>query len=146
MVDEKDMKILEELSKNSRQTTVEISKKTRIARVTVHERIKKMKEKDMIKKFTIIPNYNQMDLGTTAFILISYSHNKLLQREVAEKVAKLPNVYSVFLIAGEWDMIAKVRGKNLEEIGRLVLERMRKIDGVERTFTMGCFETIKEEI
>ncbi|HLD59645.1 MAG TPA: Lrp/AsnC family transcriptional regulator [Candidatus Bilamarchaeaceae archaeon] len=146
MVDEKDKLIIDELSKNSRESTVEISKKTKIPRVTVHERIKKMKENDTIKKFTIVPNYNKMELGTTAFVLISYSHNKLLQREVAEKVAKLHNVYSIFLIAGEWDMIAKVRGKNLEEIGKLVLEKMRNIEGVEKTFTMGCFETIKDDI
>ena len=146
MVDEKDKLIIDELSKNSRESTVEISKKTKIPRVTVHERIKKMKENDTIKKFTIVPNYNKMELGTTAFVLISYSHNKLLQREVAEKVAKLHNVYSIFLIAGEWDMIAKVRGKNLEEIGKLVLEKMRNIEGVEKTFTMGCFEKIKDDI
>src|SRR3990167_8097015 len=137
MQDEKDTLILEELKRNSRASTVDISRKTGIPRVTVHERI---------KKFTVIPDYKKLGNETSAFVLISYLPNKLIQKEVAEKIAKVPDVYEIHLIAGEWDMIAKVRGKNLEEIGKLVLERIRKIEGVAKTFTLACFETIKEEI
>ena len=145
LVDEKDELILEELKRNARASTVDIARKTKIPRVTVHERIKRLIEKGIIKKFTAVPDYRKLGKETTAFVLISYSPNKLLQTEVAEKIAKLPNIYEVHLIAGEWDMIAKVRGKNLEEIGKLVLERIRSIEGVAKTFTVGCFETIKEE-
>ena len=145
MIDEKDELILEELRKNARLSTVDIAKKTGIPRVTVHERIKRLTEKGIIKKFTVVTDYKKLGNETTAFVLISYSPNKLLQREVAEKIAKISNVYEIHLIAGEWDMIAKVRGKNLEAIGRLVLEKMRSIEGVAKTFTMGCFETVREE-
>ncbi|MBS3067885.1 Lrp/AsnC family transcriptional regulator [Candidatus Micrarchaeota archaeon] len=146
MQDEKDTLILEELKRNSRASTVDISRKTGIPRVTVHERIKKLVDKEIIKKFTVIPDYKKLGNETSAFVLISYLPNKLIQKEVAEKIAKVPDVYEIHLIAGEWDMIAKVRGKNLEEIGKLVLERIRKIEGVAKTFTLACFETIKEEI
>ncbi len=145
MIDEKDELILEELKKNGRESTVDIANKTGIARVTVHERIKKMQEKGIIKRFSVIPDHKKLGEETTAFVLISYEPNKLLQNEVAEKIGKLPGVYEVHLIAGEWDMIAKVRAKNLEAVGRLVLERIRSMVGVSKTFTMGAFETIKEE-
>src|SRR3989338_2235185 len=145
MQDEKDTLILEELKRNSRASTVDISRKTGIPRVTVHERIKKLVDKEIIKKFTVIPDYKKLGNETSAFVVISYLPNKLIQKEVAEKIAKVPDVYEIHLIAGEWDMIAKVRGKNLEEIGKLVLERIRKIEGVAKTFTLACFETIKEE-
>lgn len=146
MIDEKDTLILEELRKDGRLSTVDLAKKTGIPRVTVHERIKRLKEKGIIKKFTVLSDYKKLGSETTAFVLIAYSPNKLLQKEVAEKIAKIQDVYEIHLIAGEWDMVAKVRGKNLEEIGRLVLERIRKIEGVAKTFTLACFETIKEEI
>ena len=145
LIDEKDELILEELKKDGRASTVDIAKKTRIPRVTVHERIKRLTKNGVIKKFTAVPDYKKLGKETTAFVLVSYTPNKLIQREVAERIAKLPDVYEVHMIAGEWDMIAKVRGKNLEEIGKLVLERIRNIDGVANTFTLGCFETIKEE-
>ncbi len=144
MIDEKDQLVLEELKKDGRASTVEIAKKTGIPRVTVHERIRRMVEKDIIKKFTVVPNYKKLDQETTAFILVAYSPNKHGQREVAERIAKLPNVYEVHLIAGEWDMVVKVRGKTLEVVGKLILEKIRNVEGVEKTFTMGCFETIQE--
>ena len=146
MIDEKDQLILEELLQNGRVSTIEIAKKTKIPRVTVHERIKKLVKNEIIKKFTIVQNYKKLGKETTAFVLISYSPNKLLQREVALKIAKVPDVYEIHLIAGEWDMIAKVRGKNLENIGSLVLEKIRSVEGVAKTFTLGCFETIKEDL
>ncbi|MDO8553347.1 MAG: Lrp/AsnC family transcriptional regulator [Candidatus Micrarchaeota archaeon] len=145
MIDEKDELILNELKINGRESTVDISKKTGIPRVTVHERIKKMQEKGIIKKFTVMPDYKKLGQETTAFVLIAYAPKNLLQRQVAEKIGKLHNVYEIYLIAGEWDMIAKVRGKNLEDIGKLVLDKIRSIEGVEKTFTMASFETIKDE-
>jgi DNA-binding Lrp family transcriptional regulator len=145
MIDEKDELILEQLKKNARESTVDIARKTHLPRVTVHERIKRLVGRGIVKKFTAVPDYKKLGLETTAYVMISYASHALLQRQVAEKIAKLPHVYEVHLVAGEWDMIVKVRGKNLAEIGQLVLEKIRKIDGVESTFTMGCFETIKEE-
>lgn len=145
MIDEKDELILDELKKNARESTVDIARKIKVPRVTVHERIKRLTNRGIIRRFTAIPDYKKLGLETTAYVLISYTPNEFLQREVAEKIARLPHVYEVHLVAGEWDMIVKVRGKNLEQIGQLVLEKMRKVEGVESTFTMGCFETIKEE-
>jgi len=147
MIDEKDEMILEELKKDSRQSTADISRHTKIPRVTVHERIKRLKEKGIIKRFTIQPDHSKLDGPTTAFVLVSYSpHHNTHQREVAQKIAKLPGVYEVHLIAGEWDLLLKVRGRSIEDIGKLILDKMREIPGVEKTFTMASFGMVKEEI
>jgi len=147
MIDEKDELIMEELKKDSRQSTADIARKTDIPRVTVHERIKRMKEKGIIKRFTIQPDHAKLDRPTTAFVLASYSpHHNITQREVAQKIAKLAGVYEVHLIAGEWDLLLKVRGKSIEDIGKLILDKMREIPGVEKTFTMACFSTVKEDV
>ena len=64
MIVEKDKKILKELKKNSRNTTKQISSILKIPRVTVHDRIKKMKEKGIIKKFTVSIDYKKIGLPT----------------------------------------------------------------------------------
>ena len=146
MIDEKDTSILGELRKNARETTKGIAKKTNIARITVHERIKRLVQRGIVKKFTIITDYKKLGAGTTAFVLVAYVPGKILQKEVAARIARLPNVSEVHLIAGEWDMIAKIRGKDLENIGKLVLEKIRGMEGVAKTFTLACFENIKEDV
>ena len=67
------------------------------------------------------------------------------QKSVAKEIAKLPGVYEVQIIAGEWDMLVKVRGRSLESIGDLVVGRMRDITGIARTLTYSVFYTIRED-
>ncbi|MFH1448693.1 MAG: Lrp/AsnC family transcriptional regulator [Candidatus Micrarchaeota archaeon] len=146
MYDEKNRLILRELKRNSRDSTAHISRRTHIPRVTVHERIRRMKEKGVIKRFTVMPDYRLIGLSTTAFVLVSYDpHSKPTQRQLAEKIAKIPNIYEVHILAGEWDMLLKVRAKSIEHVGKLVVDRLRETEGIGKTVTIPCFETIKEE-
>lgn len=146
MLDEKDIKILNELKKNARQKTKTISEKTKIPRVTTHERIQKMVENGIIKKFTILPDYTKIGLPFKAFIFISLEKiPNVSQRTVAYQVAQLSEVYEVHIISGEYDLLIKVRGKSLDEISKLVIDKLRIIKGVGGTLTMTVFETMKEE-
>jgi len=145
MLDEKDNKILKELRKNSRQTTKKISEKTKIPRVTVHERIQKMIESGIIKSFTAVPDYKQIGQPFKSYIFLSLEKvPNVSQRQVALKIARLPEVLEVDVISGEYDILIKVRDKSLDEISKLVFDKLRIIKGVGGTLTMPCFETFKE--
>ncbi len=147
MLDKKDNLILKELKKNARNSTKNIAKKVKIPRVTVHDRIKKMEEKGIIKYYTAVPDYKKIGLQSTSFIFVSFLTNtELSQRELANKISKIFGVYEIHIISGEYDLLIKVRGESLEEIGKLVLDKLRELKGVEGTLTCACFETIKEEL
>ncbi|MEM2073556.1 MAG: Lrp/AsnC family transcriptional regulator, partial [Nitrososphaeria archaeon] len=116
MLDEKDWKILWKLIENGRKSVVEIAYELGIPRATVQERIKKLMKERVIKKFAAIPDYSKIGKGVTAFILVSFSgESNLSQRNLAEEIAKIPEVYEVSLISGEWDIILKVRTTSVEE-------------------------------
>ena len=145
MIDEKDRKIIEELKKNSRNSTKNIAKNVNVPRVTTHDRIQKMKEKGIIKKFTVNIDYKKINLATEVFIFVSFQSGlDISQRELAKRISKIKGVFEVHIISGEYDLLLKVRGKSLEEIGKLVVDKMRKLKGVGKTLTFACFETIKE--
>jgi len=147
MIDKKDEIILYELKKNARDTTKNIGNSLKIPRITVHDRIKKMVDKGIIKSFTIIPDYKKIGMSCTAFIFISFQSDvNISQRELAKRIALLPNVFEVHIISGEYDLLIKVRGISLEEIGKLIVDKLRLIQGVGRTLTCTCFETVKEEL
>ncbi len=146
MIDKKDKMILNELKKNSRNSTKNISKKTQIPRVTVHDRIQKMKSKGVIKKFSVSIDYKKTGFSTEVFIFVGFQANvEVSQRELAKRIGKLSGVSEVHIISGEYDLLLKVRGISLEEIGKLVVDNIRTFKGVGRTLTFACFETIKEE-
>ena len=147
MIDEKDQKILEELKKNSRNSTKNIAKNIAIPRVTVHDRIQKMQENGIIKRFSVNIDYKKIGFPTEVFIFISFQSNvDVSQRELAKKISKLAGVTEVHIISGEYDLLLKVRGSSLEEIGKLVVDKLRALKGVGRTLTFACFETVKEEV
>ena len=144
-MDEKDSAILEELTKDSRKTTKAIARALDIPRATVHDRIVKMEQKGIIRKYTAVPDYGHLGVGVTAFILVQFVPEKgVSQRETAEDIASLPGIFEVHMISGEYDMLLKVRGSSMEDIGKLVIDRLRDITGVSRTLTCACFTTVKE--
>lgn len=144
-MDEKDTDILEALVADSRNTTKAIAKALDIPRATVHDRIVKMEQKGIIRRYTAVPDYAKLGLGVTAFILVQFEPEKgISQRDTADEIALLPGIYEVHMISGEYDMILKVRGSSMEDVGRLVIDRLRDVKGVARTLTCTVFSTVKE--
>ena len=145
MLDEKDSAILEELIKDSRKSTKAIARELDIPRATVHDRIVRMEARGVIRRYTAVPDYARLDLGVTAFILAQFDHGEgTSQRDTAEEIAQIPGIFEVHLISGEYDILLKVRGASMEEIGRLVVDRLREVKGVARTLTCASFSTVKE--
>jgi len=146
MIDKKDKIILAELKKNARMPTKKIANNLGIPRVTVHDRIQKMIKNGIIKSFDISVDYKKIGYPTEVFIFISFLPNvDISQRQLATRISNLTGVSEVHIISGEYDLLLKVRGESLEEIGKLVVDKLRKLKGVGRTLTFACFETIKEE-
>jgi len=144
-LDEKDKLILRELWIDSSQSVREIAEKLGMPRTTVQERINKLKREGIIKRFTIEIDYSKLRKSTTAFILVSFMPGpQVSQKELAKRISDLPDVEEVHLITGEWDIIVKVRGSSIKDIGELVVERIRMMDGVARTVTCAALYTAKE--
>lgn len=99
----------------------------------------------MIRQFTVLIDPAKEGLPTAAFVLVSFERSgRNTQRSVAEAAGRLPGVQEAHIIAGQWDLMLKVRGASLEAIGTLVVDRLREIPGVAATVTLPCFVTVKE--
>jgi len=144
MIDEKDRKILDELMEDARKSVVDISNDLGIPRATVQERIQKMKRSGVIRKFVAMPDYSLLGRPLTAFVLVSFMPDSVSQRDLGEQISHLPRVDEVHLITGEWDILLKVRAGSMDELGKLVLDKLRTMKGVMRTVTCVCFNTLKE--
>jgi DNA-binding Lrp family transcriptional regulator len=143
-VDDKDKLILQQLRNDARMPTKRIATNLDIPRVTVHTRIEKMKDEGIILGFTVLTDYKKIGLPVTAFVFATFSEDtNATQQELAKQIGELPNVYEVHLISGEWDMLIKLRGESLDQIGVIVLDQIRQIKGVARTITCPAFSTIK---
>ncbi|EQB69512.1 MAG: Lrp/AsnC family transcriptional regulator [Candidatus Thermoplasmatota archaeon] len=143
-MDDKDSRILEYLMEKGRDKIADISRNLDIPRITIYERMQNMISNGVIKGFTAIPDYSQLGLGAMAYVFVSFDPKaNVKQREMARIIGNFPQVYEVSIVAGQWDLIIKVRGKSIEEIGEFVLDKLRSVAGVERTETITVFSSIK---
>lgn len=64
--------------------------------------------------------------------------------EVAARVASYPQVESVYLMSGGYDLNVVVKGKNLHDIARFVAKELATIDSVTSTATHFVMRRYKE--
>lgn len=150
-LDEKDLAILTLIQENSKLTANQIAKKINAPITTVFAKTKRMEEMGIIKQYRAILSAEKLNLGTAAFILASVSYRAkneeetpVSQRDVAEEIARFPEVQEVHIITGDWDLLVKLRAENVDAIGKFVVDKLRLIKGLEKTLTCMVFETVKE--
>lgn len=144
-LEEKDEIILRKLRLDSSVPISDMASELSMPRTTIQERIRKLVRNGIIKRFTIQVDYSKIGKPVTAFILVSFlAGTGVSQKEAAQTIAEIPDIYEVHVISGDWDIIAKARGESIQSIGELVLDRIRNVKGVERTLTCTSFVAIKE--
>ncbi len=64
---------------------------------------------------------------------------------VAKRISRFPEVDSVFLMSGGYDLLVYVKGENLRTVASFVNERLATIDGVLSTATHFTLKTYKDQ-
>lgn len=72
-----------------------------------------------------------------AFVLFEIQPGK--EVEVCDKVRAIPEVIEAHIVSGRYDLVARVRTETLEDLGKLIVEKVRKIDGIIETWTLITF-------
>ena len=69
------------------------------------------------------------------------SHEYLgASKTVKEQIAKIPGVLKVEAIFGRFDIMAEVETKDLEELSRLVTDKIKSIPSILTTETFICYQ------
>jgi len=137
-LDDKDKKILEVLKDHGDFTTRKIAKKTLLPVTTVHNRIRRLKQEKIIKKFTVDLDYGKVGRGFLVYVLISANLPLLKQKQrsqcdLAKSLMKYDFVERVDIVAGGSDLIAVIRVKDVEEYDKVLLSKIQMIEGVDHT-------------
>jgi len=141
-IDQLDMRILGEFQADARQSYREVAEKLKIAEGTVYNRVNKLKEMGIIRRFIVDINYSKLGYDLTALIGIRGKGGHL--PEIENKVSRERNVTTVYDVTGEYDALAVAKFRDRQELNDLV-KRINSLPNVERTNTMIALNTVKEE-
>ena len=138
-LDLKDHKIINELKKNSRLPIRDIAKKTQLRPSTVHLRIQKLVEKNVIEQFTLKLNNQAVGENFIVFMYITTS------QDLPDTFFKSPYVKEAFGITGEYDLLLKLKFKDISEFNDYIIS-VRKNKAIAKTITNVVTVNIKEEL
>lgn len=139
-LDKVDRGIIERLKEDARMTFVDISKTLGVSDATIYNRVNRLTEMGVIKKFTIEVDEAALGRGTSGFILVSVKPGTV--KEVSKQLVEIERINEIHEVHGSEDLIVKVEGKNLRKL-RSVILKVRKIPDVVQTEFIPIFKTWK---
>ena len=141
--DATDAAILGMLQENARISNAEIARRVDMAPSAVHERIRKLEERGLIRGYEARLGARELGWGLVAFVFVR-SNDAPGGAATAELLAALPEVQEVHHVAGEDCFLLKVRVPDTLALSRLLRERIGAVSTVTSTRTTIVLDTVKE--
>ena len=139
-------KLLVLLQQNAMESPKNLAKMLKMTEKQVRSKIEAYERKGVIRGYQAIVNEDQLDLsGVTAVIEVRITP----EREggfdrVAERISKFPEIESMYLMSGAYDLLLFVTGRDLREVAAFVAEKLATIGGVISTSTHFMLKTYKK--
>lgn len=143
MIDETDVRIVDELQRNARVANAEIARHLRMAPSAILERIRRLEERGVVRGYAAKVDPAAIGQGLLAFVFLRTS-DSLHDEAVAEALRGIPQVLEVHDVAGEDSYLLKVRAGGPEELHALLRERLARVKQVASTRTVIVLKTWKE--
>jgi Lrp/AsnC family transcriptional regulator for asnA, asnC and gidA len=140
MVDELDLKLMQELQKNGREAYVALAKMLGVVEGTVRKRVKKLLDKNTIK---IVAVPNPRALGYSFLSIMGLQVRMADLRKVAENLAQKPNVCYLAFVTGRYDLMAIIMTRSPEELSQFIEKEISALPSILRTETFVNLDIIK---
>ena len=130
-MDSKDRKILTCLREDARQGYAEIAKAVGLSSSAVHDRVRKLEKKGVIKAYRADIDLEQIGYPITAIVSIALSPTS--PTDIPGKVAEFSLVESCYSVAGDNSYALVVRAPSTKDLESLVDALRAKLEVTTRT-------------
>lgn len=127
-----DYQIVESLVEDGRRPYAQIANQIGVSTGTVHQRVKRLRERGYIDSFTVDLNWEALGYPVDAFISIRDNGSRGLA-ELSERLRTIPFVRSSAAVTGEFDLLLHVKARSSNHLGEILDEIRRIAPGPSRT-------------
>jgi len=138
-LDKLDLQIIQAMMENAEVSYAELGKKLYVSGGTIHVRIKKLQEYNIVKGTRLNVDLKQLGYDITAFVGI-YLEKSSLYDTVAKELMKIPEIIRLNYITGNYSMFIEVVCKDITQLRFVLHDELQKIKGIERTETFISLE------
>ncbi|WP_054028496.1 Lrp/AsnC family transcriptional regulator [Bacillus sp. FJAT-28004] len=141
------MKVLELLQEDARRDADLIATMLAVTTEEVKQAIAELEKDHIIVKYATVVNWSKIDdQKVTALIEVQITPERGRGFEgIAERIYLYPEVKSVYLMSGAYDLLVEVEGKTLKEVASFVSNKLSPIDAVLSTKTFFILKKYKQD-
>lgn len=139
-------KILTFIEKNSRIDLKELAIVLGVEEAAVVNELEKMEEEHIICGYHTLIDWDKVGIEkVTALIEVRVTPQRGMGFDkVAERIYNYPEVNSVYLISGGFDLMVTIEGRTLREVSQFVSDKLSPLDSVLSTKTNFILKKYKD--
>lgn len=111
------------------------------------DKIEKMEKENVIVGYKTIVNWDKTDKDVVVALIdlrITPQRGEGFDK-VAERIYKYPQVKSLYLMSGAYDLSVTIEGKSMKEVALFVAQKLAPMDSIISTATHFVLKKYKEE-
>ncbi|GAK38847.1 Lrp/AsnC family transcriptional regulator [Paenibacillus urinalis] len=141
------LKVLDLLKEDARRSPALIATLLGATEEDVKSAVAELEKDNVIVKYATVVNWDKVDdEKVTALIEVQISPERGRGFEgIAERIYLYPQVKSVYLMSGAYDLLVEIEGRNLREVANFVSEKLSPIDSVLSTKTNFILKKYKQD-
>lgn len=140
-VDAIDAKIVSLLQGDSSLAYKDIASRLRMNESTVRKRIISLREKQVIKKFSVEVDPTKLGFEARSLIGLDVEPSKIL--EVGRRLKQVPEIRSVSTTLGEHEFLVEVWAEDQESLLKIIHNKLSTIEGVSKVSPSILVEKLK---
>src|SRR2546427_10921391 len=141
-IDDVDRKILGALQKDARASFKKVGREIGVSEATVFVRVKKLRDKGVLRGFKAIVDPSAIGKPLTAIMLIRAQPKSL--PGMLDALKKLEDIYEIYDVTGQYYSIIKIRTSGTEQLSKII-DEIGTIEGIAGTETIIVLRTGKDE-
>ncbi|MBM6384666.1 MULTISPECIES: Lrp/AsnC family transcriptional regulator [Paenibacillus] len=141
------LKVLDLLKEDARRSPALLSTLLGESEDKIKNAVAQLEQDHVIVKYATVVNWSKIDdEKVTALIEVQITPERGRGFEgIAERIYLYPQVKSVYLMSGAYDLLVEVEGGNLREVANFVSEKLSPIDSVLSTKTNFILKKYKQD-
>jgi DNA-binding Lrp family transcriptional regulator len=139
-MDATDRKIVTLLRENARRSFKDIGRHVHLSAPAVKRRVDRLERDGVLRGYAAVVDPAAFGWHTEAFVDL-YCDGRMPGEAIKRVVMREPAVVSAHTVAGEASAMLHVMAEDTRDL-ELTLERIRKVDGVDRTVTEVVLSTL----
>ncbi|HMB49336.1 Lrp/AsnC family transcriptional regulator [Natronoarchaeum rubrum] len=138
--------LLDLLLENARYSTADLARMTDLDEDEVVATVEALEDEGVIKGYQAVVDWNKV---AEERVRASVELNVTLDREtsygdIAERLAKFPQVTTLRLVSGDYDFEMEVEGESMQEVSKFISDKVAPVPEITQTVTHYVMDTYKD--